>query len=158
MSESSSSTVRATTLETCLKPFPSSEKTHVQGSRADLQVPLRRVKLQPTREFDGTLTPNESILLYDTTGPYTDPNAQIDLAKGLAPLRLPWILERADVEELAASTSVYRQLRERDADLDAIRFQPHRRPLRAKAGKNVTQMHYARQGIVTPEIDRKSVV
>ncbi|HAS50841.1 MAG TPA: phosphomethylpyrimidine synthase ThiC [Gammaproteobacteria bacterium] len=153
MSESSSSTVRATTLETCLKPFPSSEKTHVQGSRADLQVPLRRVKLQPTREFDGTLTPNESILLYDTTGPYTDPNAQIDLAKGLAPLRLPWILERADVEELAASTSVYRQLRERDADLDAIRFQPHRRPLRAKAGKNVTQMHYARQGMVTPEME-----
>ncbi len=153
MSKSSSTTVRATTLETCLKPFPSSEKTHVQGSRADLQVPLRRVKLQPTREFDGTLTPNESILLYDTTGPYTDPNAQIDLAKGLAPLRLPWILERADVEELAASTSVYRQLRERDADLDAIRFQPHRRPLRAKAGKNVTQMHYARQGIVTPEME-----
>lgn len=69
MSESSSTTVRATTLETCLKPFPSSEKTHVQGSRTDLQVPLRRVKLQPTREFDGTLTPNESILLYDTTGP-----------------------------------------------------------------------------------------
>ncbi len=153
MSESSSTTVRATTLETCLKPFPSSEKTHVQGSRVDLRVPLRRVKLQPTREFDGTLTPNESILLYDTTGPYTDPNAQIDLAKGLAPLRLPWILERADVEELAASTSVYRQLRERDADLDAIRFQPHRRPLRAKAGKNVTQMHYARQGIVTPEME-----
>lgn len=154
MSESlPTSTVRATTLETCQKPFPSSEKTHIQGSRADLQVPLRRVKLQPTREFDGTLTPNESILLYDTTGPYTDPNAQIDLAKGLAPLRLPWILERADVEELAASTSVYRQLRERDADLDAIRFQPHRRPLRAKAGKNVTQMHYARQGIVTPEME-----
>ncbi len=154
MSESSlPSTVRATTLETCQKPFPSSEKTHIQGSRADLQVPLRRVKLQPTREFDGTLTPNESILLYDTTGPYTDPNAQIDLAKGLAPLRLPWILERADVEELTASTSVYRQLRERDADLDAIRFQPHRRPLRAKAGKNVTQMHYAKQGIVTPEME-----
>jgi len=153
MSESSPTTVRATTLENCLKPFPSSEKTHVQGSRADLQVPLRRVKLQPTREFDGTLTPNESILLYDTTGPYTDPNAQIDLAKGLAPLRLPWILERGDVEELAASTSVYRQLRERDADLDTIRFQPHRRRLRAKAGKNGTQMHYARQGIVTPEME-----
>ncbi len=154
MSESfSPSTVRATTLESCLKPFPSSEKTHIQGSRADLQVPLRRVKLQPTREFDGTLTPNESILLYDTTGPYTDPNARIDLAQGLAPLRLPWIQERADVEELAASTSVYRQLRERDADLDAIRFQPHRRPLRAKAGKNVTQMHYAKQGIVTPEME-----
>ena len=98
MSESlTPSTVRATTLETCQKPFPSSEKIHVQGSRADLRVPLRRVRLQPTREFDGTLTPNESILLYDTTGPYTDTTAQIDLARGLTPLRLPWILERADV-------------------------------------------------------------
>jgi phosphomethylpyrimidine synthase len=150
---SSAATVRENTLESCQKPFPASEKTYVQGSRADIQVPLRRVKLQPTRDFDGNLTPNEPVLLYDTTGPYTDPLVRIDLAKGLTPLRLPWILERADVEELAASTSVYRQLRERDADLDAIRFQAERRPMRAKAGKNVTQMHYAKQGIVTPEME-----
>jgi len=146
-------TVRENTLESCLKPFPASEKIYVQGSRADIQVPLRRVKLQPTRDFDGTLTPNEPVLLYDTTGPYTDTQARIDLAKGLTPLRLPWILERADVEELPASTSVYRQLRERDADLDAIRFKAERHPLRARAGKNVTQMHYARKGIVTPEME-----
>jgi len=150
---SNSSEIRGTVLESCQKPFPASEKTYVQGSRPDIQVPLRRVKLQPTRDFDGKLTPNEPVLLYDTTGPYTDPQTPMDLAKGLKPLRLPWILERADVEELGSSTSVYRQLRERDADLDAIRFQALRRPLRAKAGKNVTQMHYAKQGIVTPEME-----
>ncbi len=154
MSNSSSTpTTQENTFETCRKPFPASEKTYVQGSRADLQVPLRRVRLQPTRDFDGTLTPNAPILLYDTTGPYTDPEARIDLAKGLSPLRLPWILERADVEELGSSTSVYRQLRERDAELDAIRFKAERRPLRARAGKNVTQLHYARLGIVTPEME-----
>ncbi|MDP2876624.1 MAG: phosphomethylpyrimidine synthase ThiC, partial [Holophaga sp.] len=150
---SNSSEIRGTVLESCQKPFPASEKTYVQGSRPDIQVPLRRVKLQPTRDFDGKLTPNESVLLYDTTGPYTDPQTPLDLAKGLKPMRLSWILERADVEELGSSTSVYRQLRERDADLDAIRFQALRRPLRAKAGKNVTQLFYARQGIVTPEME-----
>jgi phosphomethylpyrimidine synthase len=154
MSDSlSAATVRKNTLESCQKPFPASEKTYVQGSRVDLQVPLRRVKLQPTRDFDGTLTPNEPVLLYDTTGPYTDPGTPIDLAKGLKPLRLPWILERGDVEELPSSTSVYRQLRERDAELDAIRFKADRRPFRAKAGKNITQMHYAKLGIVTPEME-----
>ena len=150
---SNASTVRETALESCQKPFPASEKTYVQGTRSDIQVPLRRVRLQPTRDFDGTLTPNAPVLLYDTTGPYTDPQVPIDLAKGLKPLRLPWILERADVEELTSSTSLYRQLRERDADLDAIRFQARRRPLRAKTGQNVTQMHYAKQGIVTPEME-----
>ncbi|MCE1229223.1 MAG: phosphomethylpyrimidine synthase ThiC, partial [Firmicutes bacterium] len=140
-------------LADCRKPFPASEKVYVEGSRADLRVPFRQVTLQPTRDFDGSLKPNEPLRLYDTTGPYTDPKAPVDLSKGLAPLRLPWILERGDVEELASSTSLYRQLRERDADLDAIRFTAQRRPLRAKAGKNVTQMHYARQGIVTPEME-----
>jgi len=148
-----STTIRENALESYQKPFPASEKTYVQGSRADIQVPLRRVTLQPTRDFDGKLTPNEPVLLYDTTGPYTDPKAPIDLAKGLAPLRLAWIQERGDVEELASSTSIYRQLRERDADLDAIRFKAERLPMRAKAGQNVTQMHYAKQGIITPEME-----
>ncbi|MBK8794345.1 MAG: phosphomethylpyrimidine synthase ThiC [Holophaga sp.] len=148
-----STTIRENALESYQKPFPASEKTYVQGSRADIQVPLRRVTLQPTRDFDGKLTPNEPVLLYDTTGPYTDPKVPIDLAKGLAPLRLAWIKERGDVEELASSTSIYRQLRERDADLDAIRFKAERLPMRAKAGKNVTQMHYAKQGIITPEME-----
>jgi len=153
MSESASIPVRETILETCQRPFPASEKVHVQGSRPDIQVPFRRVSLQPTREFDGTLRPNEPVMLYDTSGPYTDPNVKIDLAKGLAPLRLPWILERGDVEELPGATSLYRKLRERDSDLDAIRFHAERKPLRAKAGKNVTQMHYAKQGLITPEME-----
>jgi len=149
----SNTTIPENTLAACMKPFPASEKTYVQGSRADLQVPLRRVTLQPTRDFDGQLTPNAPVLLYDTTGPYTDPRASIDLAKGLKPLRAPWIQERGDTEELAASTSVYRQLRERDPELASIRFKAQRKPLRAKAGKNVTQMHYAKLGIITPEME-----
>ena len=148
-----SSTIRESALASYQKPFPASRKIYVQGSRADIQVPLRQVTLQPTRDFDGKLTPNAPVLLYDTTGPYTDTQATIDLAKGLKPMRLSWIQERGDVEELTASTSIYRQLRERDADLDTIRFQALRRPLRAKAGKNVTQMHYARLGITTPEME-----
>ncbi len=146
-------TAQENTLAACLKPFPASEKIYVEGSRPDIRVPLRRVKLQPTRDFDGQLTPNEPILLYDTTGPYTEPGATIDLAKGLHPLRLPWISERADVEELASSTSVYRQLRERDPELASIRFKAQRKPLRARPGKNVTQMHYAKQGLITPEME-----
>jgi len=114
---------------------------------------LREVTLSPTRSQDGTLTANEPLRLYDTTGPYTDPSVTIDLARGLAPLRLPWILERGDVEPLDRPSSVYRMLRERDPELDAIRFQAQRKPLRAKPGKTVTQMHYARQGLITPEME-----
>ncbi|BDU75723.1 phosphomethylpyrimidine synthase ThiC [Mesoterricola sediminis] len=140
-------------LDKCLKPFPASEKVYVAGSRPDIQVPLRRISLHPTRDFDGTLTPNAPLDVYDTTGPYTDPAARIDLAKGLKPLRLPWILERGDAEELPGATSLYRKLRERDPELDRIRFHAERRPMRAKAGRNVSQMHYARKGIITPEME-----
>ena len=142
-----------TTFEKCLKPFPASEKVYITGSREDLRVPVRQVKLQPTREFDGTLTVNEPVRIYDTSGPYTDPNATIDLALGLLPMRLGWIRERGDVEELAGSTSLYRKLRERDANLDKIRFHADRLPCRAKQGANVSQMHYARKGMVTPEME-----
>ena len=125
---SQSQPVRETVLEQCRKPFPASRKIHVQGSRPDLQVPLREVTLNPTRALDGNLTSNEPVRLYDTTGPYTDPAATIDLPTGLAPLRLGWIQERGDVEELERPTSYYRQLRERDAELDAIRFRPSASP------------------------------
>jgi phosphomethylpyrimidine synthase len=135
------------------KPFPASEKTYVAGSRPDIRVPFRRVNLCHTGDFDGRLRPNSPVLLYDTTGPYTDPGAAFDLAKGLAPLRLPWICERGDVEELGGASSAYRRLREQDGALDAIRFQSSRKPLRAKPGRKVTQMHYARRGIVTPEME-----
>ena len=141
------------TFEKCLKPFPASDKIYVTGSRPDLKVPIRAVKLSPTRDFDGTLSANEPVVLYDTSGPYTDPQVTIDLARGLKPMRLDWIRERQDVEELPASTSLYRKLRERDPELDKIRFHADRLPLRAAPGRNVSQMHYARQGIITPEME-----
>ncbi|WP_005031960.1 phosphomethylpyrimidine synthase ThiC [Holophaga foetida] len=145
--------VRESLLETCQKPFPASEKIYIPGSRPDLRVPMRQVKLSPTRDFNGELTANEPVRLYDPSGPYTDPSVQIDLAMGMPAIRQPWILERGDVEELPGATSHYRLQREGDASLDAIRFPSMRRPLRAKAGKCITQMHYAKQGIVTPEME-----
>ena len=144
---------RASILEACLQPFPASRKTYVPGSRADLRIPFREVQLQSTRDFEGRLLANEPVRLYDTSGPYTDPGAKLDVTHGLDPLRQPWIRERGDVEELERSSSLYRQLRERDAGLDAIRFKGGRHPLRAKTGLNVSQMHYARKGIVTPEME-----
>jgi phosphomethylpyrimidine synthase len=141
------------TFEKCLKPFPASDKIYVTGSRPDLKVPIRAVRLSPTRDFDGTLSANEPVVLYDTSGPYTDPQVTIDLARGLKPLRLDWIRERQDVEELPGATSLYRKLRERDPELDKIRFHADRLPLRAAPGRNVSQMHYARQGTITPEME-----
>ncbi|MFZ4513931.1 MAG: phosphomethylpyrimidine synthase ThiC, partial [Geothrix sp.] len=145
--------VDGTALAACLKPFPASRKVHVAGKLPGVQVPFREISLSPTRDFQGVLTPNEPVVLYDTSGPYTDPAVTIDVAKGLQPLRQDWILGRGDVEELPGATSLYRKLRERDRDLDAIRFHAERKPLRAKAGQNVSQMHYAKQGIVTPEME-----
>ncbi|NWJ40780.1 MAG: phosphomethylpyrimidine synthase ThiC [Geothrix sp.] len=142
-----------TALAACLIPFPASTKLHVAGSRPGVQVPFRQIQLHPTRDFKDQLTENEPVVLYDTSGPYTDPSVTIDVAKGLKPLRQDWILGRGDVEELPGATSLYRKLRERDKDLDAIRFHADRKPLRAKAGRNVSQMHYAKQGIVTPEME-----
>jgi phosphomethylpyrimidine synthase len=105
-----------------------------------------------------TLSGGEAPLrLYDTSGPYTDPNVMIDLKRGLDPLRLPWIKERGDVEELAGPTSTYRQKRESDPALGGVRFASVRRPLRAKAGRRVTQMHYARTGVITPEMEYAAI-
>ncbi|MBM3220452.1 MAG: phosphomethylpyrimidine synthase ThiC [Candidatus Rokubacteria bacterium] len=121
-----------------------SRKIHLSGSRPDIRVPAREI----------TLSGGEPPLrLYDTSGPYTDPDVMIDLKRGLDPLRLPWILERGDVDELPGPTSTYRQARESDPALGGVRFASVRRPLRAKAGRTVTQMHYARAGIVTPEME-----
>ena len=145
--------VAGTALAACLKPFPASRKIHVAGKLPGVQVPFREISLSPTRDFEGRLTANEPVVLYDTSGPYTDPAVTIDVAKGLKPLRQDWILGRGDVEELPGATSLYRKLRERDRDLDAIRFHAERKPLRAKAGCNVSQMHYAKQGVVTPEME-----
>jgi len=133
----------AAQLAECRKPFPASEKIYVEGARPGVRVPFRRV----------TLTCDGSVILYDTMGPYTDPNATIDLAKGLAPLRLPWVLERGDVEELDAPSSRYRRQRDGDTALDGIRFPSPRRSLRAKASRRVTQLHYAKNGTITPEME-----
>ncbi|MDP1831122.1 MAG: phosphomethylpyrimidine synthase ThiC [Geothrix sp.] len=145
--------VGGTALAACLKPFPASHKIHVAGTLPGVQVPFRQIQLHPTRDFQDRLTENAPVVLYDTSGPYTDPAITIDVAKGLRPLRQDWILGRGDVEELPGATSLYRKLRERDKELDAIRFHADRKPLRAKAGRNVSQMHYAKQGLVTPEME-----
>jgi len=127
------------------RPFPNSRKIYVAGSRPDLRVPMREIHLK---------SPNDPISVYDTSGPYTDPQATIDLLKGLPPLRAGWIEERQDTERLAALSSLYGQARTADPKLSALRFEHAlRSPRRAKTGANVSQMHYARRGIVTPEME-----
>ena len=124
--------------------MPASRKIHVTGTRPDIRVAMREV----------TLSGGEPPMrLYDTSGPYTDPEAHTDIKMGLTPMRLPWILGRADVEELSGPSSLYRRDRESDPALGGVRFASVRRPLRAKSGRRVTQMHYARRGEVTPEME-----
>ncbi|HEY0633871.1 MAG TPA: phosphomethylpyrimidine synthase ThiC, partial [Gammaproteobacteria bacterium] len=134
------------------KPFPKSQKQYVAGSRADIRVPVRVVEQSDT-QTSGTPEQNPPIYIYDTSGPYTDPQASIDLLKGLPALREKWIEERGDTELLAGPTSEYGAKRQGDASLANLRFEHIRQPRRAKSGKNVTQMHYARQGIITPEME-----
>jgi phosphomethylpyrimidine synthase len=121
-----------------------SRKVYVTGSRSDIRVPMREVALSAG---------NVPLRLYDTSGPYTDPDAAIDLKRGLPPLRLPWVLGREDVVELAEPSSRYRREREGDPSLGGVRFASVRRPLRARPGRRVTQMHYARRGDLTPEME-----
>ncbi len=134
------------------RPFPGSRKIHVQGSRADLRVPMRAVSQSDTSALFGTEA-NPDIVLYDTSGPFTDPDADIDLTRGLPPLRADWIAERGDTEELSGLSSEYGRRRLADPALEGLRFDNQRDPRRAKAGCNVSQMYYARQGIVTPEME-----
>ncbi|WP_250901755.1 MULTISPECIES: phosphomethylpyrimidine synthase ThiC [unclassified Dyella] len=139
--------------EAVTRPIPGSRKIHVQGSRPDLRVPLREICQAKTPTLFGG-EDNPPVTVYDTSGPYTDPSYQVDLAAGLPTLRAAWIEERGDVERLTGLSSDFGRQRAADAKLDPIRFRHHlRQPLRAKAGANVTQMHYARQGIVTPEME-----
>jgi len=138
-------------------PLPGSRKTYVSGVlHPELRVPMREISQTPTREGYGDnvrLVPNPPVCVYDTSGPYTDSDVEIDVRKGLAPIRAEWIRGRGDIDELARITSLYGQKRLDDKSLDALRFHAHRRPLRAKSGQNVTQMHYARRGIITPEME-----
>ena len=120
-----------------------SRKIYLTGSRPDIRVPMREVALS------GGEPP---LVLYDTSGPYTDPDAHTDIKRGLPALRLPWVMARANVEQLPGPTSQYRRRRDEDPTLGGVRFASVRRPLRARPGKVVTQMHYARRGDITPEM------
>jgi phosphomethylpyrimidine synthase len=135
-----------------IQPLPRSRKVHVTGSRPDVRVPMREIAQSDTPASFGAET-NPPILVYDTSGPYTDPAARIDIRQGLAPLRLGWIAERGDTEELPGPTSRYGRERLADPKLAELRFRLKRTPRRAKPGLTVTQMHYARRGIVTPEME-----
>ncbi|MBR9827040.1 MAG: phosphomethylpyrimidine synthase ThiC [Oceanospirillales bacterium] len=135
-----------------VQPFPKSRKVYVEGSRPDIRVPMREITLDDTPTDMGG-EKNDPLYVYDTSGPYTDPDADIDVRKGLAPLREHWILERDDTEQLGGLSSEYGRTRAADLRLDELRFELTRQPRRAKPGKNVSQLHYARQGIITPEME-----
>lgn len=130
-----------------------SRKVYVQGSTPEMRIPMREVTLSPTRTPTGQMEANPPLRLYDTSGPYTDPTFTPDLHQGLPAQRLGWILGRGDVEALPEPSSDYRKQREADPALDSIRFAAPRKPLRARSGRRVTQMHYARRGELTPEME-----
>ena len=135
-----------------IQPFPNSKKIYIQGSRQDIRVPMRQITVADTPSSFGA-EKNPPVFVYDTSGPYTDPNVVIDLRKGLPEFRKAWIEERDDTETLPALTSEFGRQRATDPKSAHLRFEHIRSPHRAKAGKNVTQMHYARRGIITPEME-----
>jgi phosphomethylpyrimidine synthase len=137
-------------------PFTGSKKIYVKGEIHDIKVAMREISLADSvSTFDGgkTREPNAPIAVYDTSGPYTDPSIEIDVKKGLPKLRQQWILDRDDVEQLDEISSAYGRKRLNDKSLDHLRFEYLDKPLKAKAGKNVSQMYYAKQGIITPEME-----
>ncbi len=140
-----------------LGPLPGSRKVYAVGSDPSIRVPMREVSQSPTRVVGragaGALEENPPVALYDTSGPYTDPDVRIDVRRGLAPSRLGWILGRGDVEAYAEHASAYARERASDPRLAGVRFERTRPLLRAKPGRRVTQMHYARRGEITPEME-----
>lgn len=132
--------------------YPSSRKVYVEGSRADLKVPMREISLTATQTEAG-IEENPPIRVYDTSGIYSDNDATIDLRAGLPAIRQPWIEERQDTELLAGASSTYGQARQQDVKTAHLRFEHIRQPRRALTDRNVTQLHYARQGIITPEME-----
>ena len=135
-----------------LKSFSNSRKVYVQGSTPDIQVPFREISISDTPSEFGA-EKNMPVLVYDTSGPYTDPKHNINIQNGLPPLRNKWIEDRKDTETLEGPTSVYGQQRKKDPELEKMRFNLLRKPKRASLGKNVSQMHYAKKGIITPEME-----
>jgi phosphomethylpyrimidine synthase len=137
--------------ESFVKPFPNSTKVFTKGSRDDIMVPMRQIKLTDT--IGDLAEKNDPIHVYDTSGPYTDPTKSISYRKGIDSLRTNWIEERGDTEVLDGVSSIFSNERRHNKELDELRFEHLRAPRRAKKGKNVTQMHYARKGIITPEME-----
>jgi phosphomethylpyrimidine synthase len=132
------------------RPFPNSRKVYVDGP-AGVRVPMREISLTPTRTERG-MEPNPPVTVYDTSGPYSDPEVAINLRQGLPALRAPWIDARGDTEQLSGPSSIFGRIRAADEQARSLRFEHIRTPRKARAGANVSQMHYARQGIVTPEM------
>jgi phosphomethylpyrimidine synthase len=135
------------------EPLSGSRKIYVSGKMHSIRVPMREIKLSPTKTVNGQLKENLPLVVYDTSGPYTDPDVIIDLKKGLPRLREEWIINRNDVEQLNEFTSVYAQKRLNDSKTAHLRFDHYKKPYKAKPGANVSQMHYAKQGIITPEME-----
>lgn len=152
-SNSNGASVQMNTSEdSARQPYPNSKKVYIEGSRPDIRVPMREISLSPTTTSAG-LEQNHSILVYDTSGPYTDPEIALDLQTGLPDVRTAWIEEREDTAFLTGLSSKYGNERRDDESIDHLRFEHLKQPRKAQAGKNVSQMHYARQGIVTPEME-----
>src|SRR5450830_980302 len=137
------------------QPFAKSRKVYIEGSRPDIRVPFREISLSDTPSMFGAGKDekNPPVMVYDTSGPYTDPTISIDIRNGLPAMRASWIEERNDTEQLDGPSSEFGQQRKTDPALTAMRFNLTRKPRRAKAGMNVSQMHYARKGIITPEME-----
>jgi phosphomethylpyrimidine synthase len=135
-------------------PFPASKKIYVKGEIHNIEVAMREISLTDSHAIgNGQPLKNAAVTVYDTSGPYTDTNIEIDVKKGLPQLRQQWILDRNDVEELPGISSDYGKKRLEDEKLDYLRFTHLKKPLKAKAGHNVSQMHYAKKGIITPEME-----
>ncbi len=134
-----------------IEPFPNSKKVYVKGSRDDINVPMRQIKLTDT--IGDLAEKNDPVHVYDTSGPYTDPTKRISYREGIDKVRSNWIEERGDTEILDGVSSNFSNERLNNKELDELRFEHLRAPRKAKKGKNVTQMHYARKGIITPEME-----
>jgi phosphomethylpyrimidine synthase len=132
------------------EPFPQSKKVYLEGAR--VRVPLREVTLSPTRHANGRVTENAPVRLYDTSGPFTDPSIEIDLRRGLPEVRT-WTATRSDLEQLSGNSSAYARARLTDPRLSSLRFHVDKSPLRARSGRNASQLHAARKGEITPEME-----
>ena len=135
-----------------LESFENSKKVYIEGSTPDIQVPFREISISDTPSEFGA-EKNAPVLTYDTSGPYTDPKSKIDIKNGLIPLRNKWIEDRKDTEQLQGPSSAFGKKRKTDPSLEDMRFNLRRNPKKAMAGKNVSQMHYAKKGIITPEME-----